>query len=106
MTTRVMERGRIKCGQYWETEEGGVTEYDNFRIRTTRVETNENYTVVSLELTNIKVKKTTNKYFFHNFQLTRVIFFVTNFRLKKPETYHIGSLPAGRIMVCHHRQWQ
>lgn len=57
MTTRVMERGRIKCGQYWETEEGGVAEYDNFRIRTTKVETNENYTVVSLELTNIKVRE-------------------------------------------------
>lgn len=55
MTTRVMERGRIKCGQYWETEEGGVAEYDNFRIRTTHVESNEDYTVISLELTNIKV---------------------------------------------------
>lgn len=58
MTTRVMERGRIKCGQYWETEESGLCEYDNFRIRTTHVDSNEDYTVATLELTNLKVKKT------------------------------------------------
>lgn len=55
MTTRVMERGRIKCGQYWETDDGGIVEFDNFRIRTTHVDSNEDYTVVSLELTNLKV---------------------------------------------------
>lgn len=55
MTTRVMERGRVKCGQYWEGEQGGVAEYDNFRVRSTHVESNEDYTVVSVELTNIKV---------------------------------------------------
>lgn len=56
MTTRVMERGRIKCGQYWENDEGGVCEYDNFRMRTVHVDSSENYTVVSLELTNMKVE--------------------------------------------------
>lgn len=56
MTTRVMERGRIKCGQYWENDKGGVCEYDNFRVRTSHVDSNDDYTVVSLELTNLKVK--------------------------------------------------
>lgn len=57
MTTRVMERGRVKCGQYWETDAGGVAEYDNYRIKTTHVDPKEDYTVVSLELTNLKVTK-------------------------------------------------
>lgn len=55
MTTRVMERGRVKCGQYWEADVAGVAEYDNFRIKTTHVDSKEDYTVVSLELTNLKV---------------------------------------------------
>lgn len=55
MTTRVMERGRTKCGQYWETQESGFCEYDNYRIRTTHVDSNEDYTVTTLELTNLKV---------------------------------------------------
>lgn len=60
MTTRVMERGRVKCGQYWETDAGAVAEYDNYRIKTTHVDAKEDYTVVSLELTNLKVKQTNN----------------------------------------------
>lgn len=55
MTTRVMERGRVKCGQYWEAEDGAIAQYDNYRVRTTHVESKEDYTVVSLELTNLKV---------------------------------------------------
>lgn len=55
MTTRVMERGRSKCGQYWETDEGGEWEHGNFRVRTINVESNEDYTVSTLELTNSKV---------------------------------------------------
>uniref|UniRef100_A0AAG5D4K9 Tyrosine-protein phosphatase non-receptor type 9 n=1 Tax=Anopheles atroparvus TaxID=41427 RepID=A0AAG5D4K9_ANOAO len=54
MTTRVMERGRAKCGQYWEPTEGGVAEFCSFRVRTMSIETNENYTVVELEIRNTK----------------------------------------------------
>uniref|UniRef100_A0A182QHZ2 Tyrosine-protein phosphatase non-receptor type 9 n=1 Tax=Anopheles farauti TaxID=69004 RepID=A0A182QHZ2_9DIPT len=54
MTTRVMERGRAKCGQYWEPIEGGVAEYGPFRLRTMSIETNEDYTVVELEIRNTK----------------------------------------------------
>ncbi|XP_055303453.1 tyrosine-protein phosphatase non-receptor type 9 isoform X2 [Sitodiplosis mosellana] len=58
MTTRVMERGRVKCGQYWETDVGSVAQYDNYCIKTTHVDSKEDYTVVSLELTNIKTEET------------------------------------------------
>lgn len=54
MTTRVLERGRTKCGQYWETDEGGEWEHGSFRVRTISVESNEDYTVSTLELTNSK----------------------------------------------------
>ncbi|XP_037040712.1 tyrosine-protein phosphatase non-receptor type 9 isoform X2 [Bradysia coprophila] len=54
MTTRVLERGRTKCGQYWETDEGGEWEHGSFRVRTISVESNEEYTVSTLELTNSK----------------------------------------------------
>lgn len=57
MTTRVMERGRIKCGQYWDTAEGNANEFGLFRIRTVSVDTKEDYTVASLELTNTKVSQ-------------------------------------------------
>lgn len=56
MTTRAMERGRVKCGQYWETEIDGIAQYDNFRIKTTHIDSKDEYTVVSLELTNTKVR--------------------------------------------------
>lgn len=55
MTTRVMERGRVKCGQYWEAELGAEALHEGYRVRTTHVESQDDYTVVSLELTNTKV---------------------------------------------------
>lgn len=58
MTTRVLERGRTKCGQYWETDEGAEWEHGSFRVRTISVESNEDYTVSTLELTNSKVRMT------------------------------------------------
>ncbi|XP_055695691.1 tyrosine-protein phosphatase non-receptor type 9 [Lutzomyia longipalpis] len=60
MTTRVMERGRIKCGQYWDIAEGNANEFGLYRIRTVSVETKEDYTVASLELTNTKTDETRN----------------------------------------------
>lgn len=55
MTTRVNERGRIKCGQYWEPIDGNTCEFGQYRIRTISIDSNEDYTVASLEITNIKV---------------------------------------------------
>lgn len=55
MTTRVNERGRIKCGQYWDTQEDSAIEFGHFRISTKAVQAFEDYTVASLELSNLKV---------------------------------------------------
>uniref|UniRef100_A0A1B0A9V6 Tyrosine-protein phosphatase non-receptor type 9 n=1 Tax=Glossina pallidipes TaxID=7398 RepID=A0A1B0A9V6_GLOPL len=60
MTTRVMERGRVKCGQYWEPSENSSLEFGNFLVRTVSIETNEDYTVASLELRNTKTDEVRN----------------------------------------------
>ncbi|XP_037918407.1 tyrosine-protein phosphatase non-receptor type 9 isoform X1 [Hermetia illucens] len=60
MTTRVMERGRVKCGQYWEPEEGSSCEFGNYHVRTISIETNVDYTVASLELINKKTDEKRN----------------------------------------------
>jgi tyrosine-protein phosphatase non-receptor type 9 len=54
MTTRVMEKGRVKCGQYWEPIEGNIIEVGQYRVRTVSIDSNEDYIVSSLEITNIK----------------------------------------------------
>ncbi|ERL85919.1 tyrosine-protein phosphatase non-receptor type 9 [Dendroctonus ponderosae] len=58
MTTRVMERGRPKCHQYWETEEGAENTYGYFIVRTIAVETDPNYVVTTISLTNRKTEET------------------------------------------------
>ncbi|XP_023298774.2 tyrosine-protein phosphatase non-receptor type 9 isoform X2 [Lucilia cuprina] len=60
MTTRVMERGRVKCGQYWEPQENSSLDFGNFHVRTLSIETNEDYTVASLELRNTKTDEVRN----------------------------------------------
>lgn len=60
MTTRVMERGRVKCGQYWESEEGKITDHGNFQIRTISIDTSENNTIASLEIKNLKTDEIRN----------------------------------------------
>ncbi|XP_060525616.1 tyrosine-protein phosphatase non-receptor type 9-like [Cylas formicarius] len=57
MTTRVMERGRPKCHQYWETEEGAEASYGYFAVKTVTVETDPNYTVTTIQLTNKKTEE-------------------------------------------------
>ena len=56
MTTRAMERGRVKCFQYWEPVVNDSGDYGTFVVKTLSIETNEDYTVASLELKNLKVK--------------------------------------------------
>ncbi|TDG39764.1 hypothetical protein AWZ03_013815, partial [Drosophila navojoa] len=60
MTTRVMERGRVKCGQYWEPTEDSSLDFGNYHVRTISVESNEDYTVASLELRNLKTDEIRN----------------------------------------------
>lgn len=56
MTTKTMERGRVKCHQYWEPEVGEAV-YGAFSVKTTTLDSNEDYTVASLEIKNLKVRK-------------------------------------------------
>ncbi|KAG5888795.1 hypothetical protein JTB14_007070 [Gonioctena quinquepunctata] len=58
MTTRVMERGRLKCHQYWETEVDAEVVYGQFIVKTVAVETDPDYTVTTISLTNSKTEET------------------------------------------------
>ncbi|XP_072390947.1 tyrosine-protein phosphatase non-receptor type 9 [Diabrotica undecimpunctata] len=58
MTTRAMERGRPKCHQYWEPEVGWETTYGQFGVKTESIETDKDYTVTTISLTNIKTEET------------------------------------------------
>lgn len=55
MTTKTMERGRVKCHQYWESTVDESCVYGSFTVKTTAVDSNEDYTVTSLEIRNSKV---------------------------------------------------
>ena len=56
MTTRTVERNRIKCGQYWPTEEGDEEIYDDaFSVANCGSETFDGYVMTSLQLKNLHV---------------------------------------------------
>ncbi|KAH9629793.1 hypothetical protein HF086_009920 [Spodoptera exigua] len=44
MTTRAVERGRVKCGQYWPLADGQHVVYGDFAVTTQAVEHDEDYT--------------------------------------------------------------
>lgn len=100
MTTRVNERGRIKCGQYWETQEDSAIEFGHFRIYTKEVQAIDDYTVASLELTNLKVS---GERFGH--YLDVVTKDIRYFRLRKRGKCLTGSSPHGQITECPARRW-
>lgn len=54
MTTRVTERGRVKCHQYWETDIGSCATHGSFDVLTTAIDTIPDYTVSTIELKNLK----------------------------------------------------
>lgn len=54
MTTRVVERGRTKCAQYWGPEPGDEVQAGGFTVTTLEVDTNPDYTISMLLLTNKK----------------------------------------------------
>ncbi|XP_024893489.1 tyrosine-protein phosphatase non-receptor type 9-like isoform X2 [Temnothorax curvispinosus] len=58
MTTRVVERGRTKCAQYWGPEPGDEVQSGGFIVTTLEVDTNPDYTVSMLLLTNNKTGET------------------------------------------------
>ncbi|CAH0687731.1 unnamed protein product [Spodoptera exigua] len=54
MTTRAVERGRVKCGQYWPLADGQHVVYGDFAVTTQAVEHDEDYTVTHLLLSDLK----------------------------------------------------
>ncbi|CRL08119.1 CLUMA_CG020881, isoform A [Clunio marinus] len=57
MTTKTMERGRLKCHQYWEEKVDQSITYGIFSIKTIKSESNLNYTISSLEIKNLKTEE-------------------------------------------------
>ncbi|XP_035274174.1 tyrosine-protein phosphatase non-receptor type 9-like [Anguilla anguilla] len=52
MTTRVVERGRVKCGQYWPLDAGHTQEHGHFLVRNVRIEMFQDFRLSHLELCN------------------------------------------------------
>ncbi|XP_034714277.1 tyrosine-protein phosphatase non-receptor type 9 isoform X2 [Etheostoma cragini] len=52
MTTRVVERGRVKCGQYWPFEEGRTEQHGYFLVRNTHIQVFQDFKLSHLELYN------------------------------------------------------
>ncbi|XP_054714522.1 tyrosine-protein phosphatase non-receptor type 9-like [Uloborus diversus] len=55
MTTKALERGRVKCGQYWPIEENVTQEYGDFDVFNAGVEDFADYIISNLVLTNKKL---------------------------------------------------
>lgn len=51
----MVERGRTKCAQYWGPEPGDEVQAGGFTVTTLEVDTNPDYTISMLLLTNNKV---------------------------------------------------
>ncbi|XP_044160405.1 tyrosine-protein phosphatase non-receptor type 9-like isoform X2 [Bufo gargarizans] len=52
MTTRVIERGRIKCGQYWPLEAGRSEDSGHFIIRNIHIDLFQDFKLTHLDLYN------------------------------------------------------
>ncbi|XP_049575717.1 tyrosine-protein phosphatase non-receptor type 9 [Syngnathus scovelli] len=52
MTTRVVERGRVKCGQYWPLEEGRTEQHVCFQVTNTHIQVFQDFKLSHLELYN------------------------------------------------------
>lgn len=53
---RVVERGRVKCGQYWPLEEGRTEQHGYFLVRNTHIQVFQDFKLSYLELYNTQVR--------------------------------------------------
>lgn len=52
MTTKTIEKGRVKCGQYWPIERDTEEQFDEYIVTNIGMEQNREYTITSLRLHN------------------------------------------------------
>ncbi|KAJ2949746.1 hypothetical protein O0L34_g15679 [Tuta absoluta] len=57
MTTRAVERGRVKCGQYWPNTVKSRAVHGGFAITTEAIETEDDYTITHLLLTDLRTEQ-------------------------------------------------
>lgn len=57
MYFRVVERGRVKCGQYWPLEEGRTEQHGYFLVRNTHIQVFQDFKLSCLELYNTQVSE-------------------------------------------------
>lgn len=58
MTTRTVERGKVKCGQYWPAEEETAKEYGDFVVINSGTDCRKDYTISLLILQNSRTGQT------------------------------------------------
>uniref|UniRef100_A0A672IL20 Tyrosine-protein phosphatase non-receptor type 9 n=1 Tax=Salarias fasciatus TaxID=181472 RepID=A0A672IL20_SALFA len=51
-TDEILERGRVKCGQYWPLEEGRTEQFGYFLVRNTHIQVFQDFKLSHLELYN------------------------------------------------------
>lgn len=57
LCVRVVERGRVKCGQYWPLEEGRTEQHGYFMIRNAHIQVFQDFKLSHLELYNTQVRR-------------------------------------------------
>lgn len=55
LSLRVVERGRVKCGQYWPLEEGVTEQHGYFVVKNTHIQLFQDFKLSHLELYNTQV---------------------------------------------------
>ncbi|XP_061172209.1 tyrosine-protein phosphatase non-receptor type 9-like isoform X2 [Saccostrea echinata] len=62
MTTRAVERGRAKCGQYWPPDEDAEEQFEDYLVINTRMEVYQDYNISWLFLLNTKTNESRQIY--------------------------------------------
>ncbi|XP_038074182.1 tyrosine-protein phosphatase non-receptor type 9-like isoform X2 [Patiria miniata] len=58
MTTRTVERGRLKCGQYWPGEVGSSENYSFIAVKNLEMERRRDYTITVFSVQNMQTGET------------------------------------------------
>ncbi|XP_015922158.1 tyrosine-protein phosphatase non-receptor type 9 [Parasteatoda tepidariorum] len=115
MTTRTIERSRVKCGQYWPKDEGCSEEYLPYIVQNDGVEYFSDYTVTNLKITNMKTNKTRQVYHMQftswpDYGVPHSALAMLDFRdkVRKKQTEHVSTImdewkghPKGPPIVIH-----